>query len=46
MLTYLTRLFVVPALVAVALVGLVTFLACRALIGLCVGREPEEDTAG
>jgi hypothetical protein len=45
-LTYLTRLFVVPALVAVALVGLVTFLACRALIGLCVRREPEEEAAG
>ncbi len=46
MLTYVTKLLVVPALFAVALAGLVTFLGCRALIGLCVRREPEEDLAG
>jgi hypothetical protein len=44
-LTYVTKLLIVPALAAVALTGLVTFLACRALIGMCVRREPEEDPA-
>jgi hypothetical protein len=43
---YVTKLLVVPALVAVALAGLVTFLACRALIGRCVRRESEEEAAG
>lgn len=45
MLTYLTKLLIVPALVVVALAGLVAFFGCRALIGVCVRREPEEDLA-
>ena len=46
MLTFTAKLLFVPALVALATVGLVMFLACRGLIGLCVAREPEEDLAG
>jgi hypothetical protein len=44
-LTYVSKLLIVPALVVVALTGLVAFLGCRALIGLCVRRDPEEDLA-
>jgi hypothetical protein len=44
-LTYTAKLLFVPALVVVATIGLVTFLACRGLIGLCAAREPEEDPA-
>ena len=46
MLTFTAKLLFIPALVVLATVGLVTFLACRGLIGLCVAREPEEDLAG
>lgn len=46
MLTYVTKLLIVPALVVVALAGLAAFLGCRALIGICVRREPEEEPAG
>jgi hypothetical protein len=45
-LTYAGKLLLVPALVVVATIGLLTFLACRGLIGLCVAREVEEDLAG
>jgi hypothetical protein len=45
-LTFTAKLLFIPALVALATVGLVMFLACRGLIGLCVAREPEEDLAG
>lgn len=41
MLTYVTKLLVVPALAVVALAGLAAFLGCRALIGMCVRREEE-----
>jgi hypothetical protein len=44
--TYPSKLLLVPALVIVATVGLAMFLACRGLIGLCVAREAEEDPAG
>jgi hypothetical protein len=44
-LTYTAKLLFVPALVVLATFGLVTFLACRGLIGLCAAREPEEDPA-
>jgi hypothetical protein len=44
-LTYTAKLLFVPALVVLATVGLLTFLACRGLIGLCAGSEPEEDPA-
>ena len=46
MLTYAGKLLFIPALVALATIGLLMFLACRGLIGLCVAREPEEDLAG
>ena len=46
MLTYVTKLLIVPALVVVALAGLVAFLGCRALIGVCVRREAREEVAG
>ena len=46
MLTFTAKLLFIPALVALATVGLVMFLACRGLIGLCVAREVEEDLAG
>ncbi|HSD54406.1 MAG TPA: hypothetical protein VLC47_09580 [Burkholderiales bacterium] len=46
MLTYVTKLLIVPALVVVALAGLVAFLGCRALIGVCVRREAGEEVAG
>jgi hypothetical protein len=45
-LTYVTKLLIVPALVVVALAGLVAFLGCRALIGVCVRREASEEAAG
>ena len=45
MLTYAAKLALVPALVVLATVGLLTFLACRGLIGLCAARVPEEDPA-
>jgi hypothetical protein len=45
MLTYAARLLLIPALVAVATLGLVLFLACRGLIGLCVPAEPQEEVA-
>jgi len=44
-LTFTAKLLFIPALVALATIGLLTFLACRGLIGLCVAREPEEDLA-
>jgi hypothetical protein len=44
-LTYTAKLLLVPALVVLATIGLLTFLACRGLIGLCAAREPEEDPA-
>ena len=43
MLTYTAKLAFVPVLVVLATIGLLTFLACRGLIGLCAAREPEED---
>lgn len=43
MLTYTAKLLLIPALVVMATLGLVMFLACRGLIGLCVPGEPEED---
>ena len=46
MLTFTAKLLFIPALVALATVGLVMFLACRGLIGLCVAREPEEELSG
>ena len=45
MLTYTAKLAFVPVLVVLATIGLLTFLACRGLIGLCASREPEEDPA-
>jgi hypothetical protein len=45
-LTFTAKLLFVPALVALATIGLVMFLACRGLIGLCVADGPEEDLAG
>jgi hypothetical protein len=45
-LTFTAKLLFIPALVALATMGLVLFLACRGLIGLCVAREPEEEVAG
>jgi hypothetical protein len=45
-LTYTAKLLFVPALVALATVGLLTFLACRGLIGLCTDRQSEEDPVG
>jgi hypothetical protein len=42
-LTYVTKLLVVPALLAVAVIALMTLLACRALIGSCTRREAEEE---
>ena len=45
MLPYTGKLLLVPALVVLATIGLVTFLACRGLIGLCAGGGPEEDPA-
>ena len=45
MLTYTAKLAFVPALVVLATIGLLTFLACRGLIGLCAARKPEEDPA-
>lgn len=45
MLAYTAKLAFVPVLVVLATIGLLTFLACRGLIGLCAGREPEEDPA-
>ena len=45
MLTYTAKLAFVPVLVVLATIGLLTFLACRGLIGLCAAREPEEDPA-
>ena len=45
MLTYAAKLAFIPALVVLATIGLLTFLACRGLIGLCAAGEPEEDPA-
>jgi len=45
-LTFTAKLLLIPALVALATFGLVMFLACRGLIGLCIAREPEQDLAG
>lgn len=45
MLTYTAKLAFVPVLVVLATIGLLAFLACRGLIGLCAAREPEEDPA-
>jgi hypothetical protein len=45
-LTYTAKLLLIPTLVAVATLGLVMFLACRGLIGLCTDAGPEEDSAG
>jgi hypothetical protein len=45
-LTYTAKLAFLPALVVLATFGLLTFLACRGLIGLCAAREPDEDLAG
>jgi len=44
-LTYGSKLLLVPTLVAVGLAGLVLFFVCRALIGACVRRQAEEDAA-
>ena len=46
MLTYGGKLLIVPTLVAIGLLGLLAFFVCRALIGLCVRPEPEDDAAG
>ncbi len=46
MLTYTAKLLFLPTLVAVATLGLILFLACRGLIGLCTEPAPEEDPAG
>ena len=46
MLTYTAKLLLIPALVLAATLGLVLFLACRGLIGLCTEPGPEEDPAG
>ena len=43
MLTYGSKLLLVPTLVAVGLLGLLAFVVCRALIAACVRREAEED---
>jgi hypothetical protein len=43
--TYVVKLLLVPALVAVGVLALATLLACRGLIGLCVDRDPEEDVS-
>ena len=45
MLAYAAKLLLVPALVAVATLGLVMLLACRGLIGLCVPAEPQDEVA-
>ncbi len=45
MLTYGSKLLLVPTLVAVGLLGLLAFLVCRALIGACLRRGAETDAA-
>ena len=45
MLTYGSKLLLVPTLVAVGLLGLFAFLVCRALIAACVRRDAEGDGA-
>lgn len=45
MLTYTAKLLFIPTLVAVAVAGLLLFLACRGLIGLCTASATEEDAA-
>ncbi len=45
MLTYGSKLLLVPTLVALGLLGLVAFFVCRALIGLCVRSRAEDDAA-
>jgi hypothetical protein len=43
-LTYGSKLLIVPTLVAVGLLGLAAFVVCRALIG-ALRRDAEEDAA-
>jgi hypothetical protein len=44
-LTYVTKLLILPALLAVGIAALVTLLGCRALIGLCTRRAADEEPA-
>jgi hypothetical protein len=44
-LTYGSKFLIVPALVAVGLLGLLAFLLCRALIAACVRRTAEDEAA-
>lgn len=46
MLTYTAKLLFLPTLVAVVTLGLILFLVCRGLIGLCTEAAPEEGPAG
>ena len=46
MLTYASKLLLVPTLVAVGLAGLLLFGVCRMLIGACVRRDAESDASG
>jgi len=42
-LTYGSKLLLVPTLVALGLLGLLAFFVCRALIGLCVRSHAEDE---
>ncbi len=43
MLTYASKLLLVPTLVAVGLAGLLAFVVCRMLIAACVRRDAQDD---
>ncbi len=45
MLTYGSKLLLVPTLVAVGLAGLLLFVVCRMLIAACVRRDAADDAA-
>lgn len=45
MLTYASKLLLVPALAAVGLLGLLAFVICRTLIAVCVRGDAENDAA-
>jgi len=42
-LTYASKLLLVPTLVAVGLAGLLAFVVCRMLIAACVRRGAQDD---
>ncbi len=45
MLTYASKLLLVPTLVAVGLAGLLLFVVCRVLIATCLRRDVADDAA-